>query len=339
MARDLTSSEIDRKNILNNMFAVEEIKKATGIKGVIFEDRLRFTKEMVSEFFEVDIRTISRYLEQNTEEFSNSGYEVLKGRRVKEFIKNLEDSFGKDINVSTKITILGVFDFKSFLNLAMLLKESENARVLRQTILDIVIDVVNQKTGGATKYINQRDEEFLGAFIQQESYRKQFTNALKDYVEMNKFKYALYTDKIYQSIFREKSKEYRTVLNLKEKEKIRDTFYSEVLDLVASYECGLAEMIKQEAEMKGRKLNNWEVNELFKAFEELPHWKPLLVSVRTKMASRDLAFRDALHLQLEQYVKPLNEDEYNRFLGDKSKELDERLIEAHDALKRLKERD
>ena len=40
----------------------------------------------------------------------------------------------------------------------MLLVESENARVLRQMILDIVIDVVNQKTGGATKYINQRIE-------------------------------------------------------------------------------------------------------------------------------------------------------------------------------------
>jgi hypothetical protein len=37
----------------------------------------------------------------------------------------------------------------------MLLTESEKAKVLRNMILDIVIDVINQKTGGATKYINQ----------------------------------------------------------------------------------------------------------------------------------------------------------------------------------------
>ena len=51
--------------------------------------------------------------------------------------------------------------FRAFLNIAMLITESERARLLRQTILDIVIDTINQRTGGATKYINQRDEDFI----------------------------------------------------------------------------------------------------------------------------------------------------------------------------------
>ena len=59
---------------------------------------------------------------------------------------------------------------------------------------------------------------------------------------------------------------------------------------------------------------------------------------RVKMASRDLAFRDALHLQLEQYIAPLQASEFERFLGEKSKELAERLEEAQDVLKRLKDR-
>lgn len=50
--------------------------------------------------------------------------------------------------------------------MAMLLVESENAKVLRQVILDIVIDFVNQKTGGSTKYINQRDKDFVSVFLQ-----------------------------------------------------------------------------------------------------------------------------------------------------------------------------
>jgi hypothetical protein len=56
------------------------------------------------------------------------------------------------------------------------------------------------------------------------------------------------------------------------------------------------------------------------------------------MASRDLAFRDALHRQLEEYVAPIRAEEFERFLGEKSKELQERLEEAKDVLQRLKDR-
>lgn len=48
------------------------------------------------------------------------------------------------------------------------------------------------------------------------------------------------------------------------------TMYSEVLDLIASYECGLAAMIKDQSEQLRRKLNNWELSDLFTAFETLP---------------------------------------------------------------------
>ena len=126
----------------------------------------------------------------------------------------------------------------------MLMVESERARLLRQTILDIVIDTINQRTGGGTKYINQRDEDFLNSWFEEENYRKQFTDALRDCVDMGNFKYPLYTDKIYVSIFREKAQEYRKVLRLHEKDNVRDTFYSEILDLVASYECGFADTLR-----------------------------------------------------------------------------------------------
>ena len=42
---------------------------------------------------------------------------------------------------------------------------------------------------GGTKYINQRDSEFLGAFLQEENYRREFTDALRDYVDMGNSKY------------------------------------------------------------------------------------------------------------------------------------------------------
>ena len=103
--------------------------------------------------------------------------------------------------IDKKSPVLGIFDFRSFLNIGMLLRESEVARELRQTILDIVIDTINQKTGGGTKYINQRDRDFVIIYFKSENYRKDFTNALRDYVEMGNFKYPYFTDNIYKSTF------------------------------------------------------------------------------------------------------------------------------------------
>ncbi len=292
---------------------------------------------MVATFFSVDVRTIERYISKYAEELEQNGYMVLKGKNLQEFLEIYENNFATDINAGHKIRALSVFDFRAFLNMAMLLVESETAAELRRIILDIVIDTINQKAGGGTKYINQRDQDFIGAFLQEENYRREFTDALHDYVDMGNAKYGIYTDKIYQSIFKEKAKEYRQILKLTEKERIRDTFYSEVLTLISSYECGLAAMIKEQSELIGRKLDNWELSDLFDAFERLPMWKPLIISARTKMASRDMSLRDAFHYQLEEYIKPLEKSDYERFLGTVGDELERLMSENQDVLKRLKE--
>lgn len=340
MAKDLTNSEIERQNILNNPYALAEIEKAAGIQGIVFEGKAVLLKEQVADFFEVTPRTIDNYLEKNGEELRKNGYEVLKGNRLnslKIIIKSLDVNETEFVNIS-KSPQLGVFDFRAFLNLAMLMSESDRARLLRQAILDIVIDVINQRTGGGTKYINQRDEDFLHSAFIEENYRKQFTDALKDYVAMGNFKYAVYTDKIYVSIFREEAKEYRKILKLEAQDSVRSTFYSEVLDLIASYECGFADVLSQAFNEKNRKLLSSEVDILFKKFESQSHWKPLIEKARNKMASRDLAFRDALHHQLQEYLTPLQRDEFERFIGERSKDLDKRLEDAKDVMKRLKDR-
>lgn len=338
--KDLTSSQIDRQNILNNELALEEIQNQTQIQGILFEDKVCFTKSMVATYFEVEIRTLERYVSEYQDEIASNGYEIIKGKRLKEFLNSVEQQDVPDINVgniSNRTPQLAIFDFRAFLNIAMLLVESPVARSLRQVLLDIVIDFINQKSGGRTKYINQRDSEFIGAFLQEENYRREFTDALRDYVDMGNAKYGIYTDKIYQSIFRERAKEYKKILNLSSKDRVRDTLYSEVLTLIASYECGLADKIKQQSEQLGRKLNNWELSDLFVGFESLPLWKPLIIQARTKMASRDMALRDAFHYQLKEYIKPLEKKEYERFLGTAGDELERLMAENQDVLKRLKE--
>lgn len=338
MGKTLTESNLDRQNILNNGVAIEKIKDSANIKGILFEGKITFTKEMVASFYDVDIRTIERYVSKFSAELKNNGYNVIKGSKLKAFREAIDKNFGTDINVGTKTRILGIFDFKAFLNIGMLLVESEEARVLRQSILNIVIDVINEKTGGQTKYINHRDQNFISSYLRGENYRREFTDALRDYVDMNDFKYALYTDKIYKSIFKEKAKEYKAILKLKKRDSVRDTLYSEILDLIASYECGLAKLIKDKYQKLGRKLTNWELDDVFREFESLPHWEPLINSGRSKMASRDLALREAFHRQLEHYIKPLSNEEYDKFLGDKGDEIEKLMKENVDILKRLKDR-
>lgn len=334
---DLTQSLVSRKNILNNDYAVFEIQEQLKIEGILYDDEMIFTKQQLSSYFDVDIRTIDRYLDSNKKELEDSGYRVLRGKALQSLKNQLKTAYGTDINVSTMASILAIFTFRAFLNMAMLISESEKAKEIRSVILNIVMDVINKKAGGNTKYINQRDEDFLNSWFSEENYRKEFTNALDWYVDMGNIKYAIYTNRIYKDIFKEHAEEYRQILKLKKNDRIRDTMYSEVLDLISSYEIGLAHELKIEYESKGNKLTGKEVDEVFKKFHDHPSRRPLLNKARNKMASRDLVFRDALHLQLEKYITPLEKEEYERFLGEKSKELEERLKEAEDVFKRLKE--
>jgi hypothetical protein len=337
MKKDLTMSAIDRQNILNNKVALDNIQDYIGVSGMYFKNEYRFTKSQVSDFYGIDNSTVDRYLSNNEEELKHNGYEILKGKSLKEF----KDEFGWMLQEGSKAPQLGVFNFRAFLNLGMLLTESEKAKALRSAILDIVIDTLNKNVGGSTKYINQRDEDFLVAIMREPIYRKEFTNALNLYLDMGNYKYSMYTDKIYEAIFHENSKEYKQILQLEDKENPRDTMYSEVLKLIASFEIGIADEMKKKFEHLKRKLTSSELDKLIKEFSNNRFWIPQLEDVRTKMACRDYGFRNIIHERLKPYIKTLNSEEYSRFLGDKSKMLIERLVEDDELLevfKRLKDR-
>lgn len=337
MDKDLTNSLLDRQNVLNNGYAIEKAKEYLNLGGVFFNNDIYFTKQQVMTIYEIADTTIERYINQHREELEKNGYILLRGKNLKDF-KDLMS--GTLINEGTKTTVLGLFSFKAVLNLAMLLTESDKAKEMRSKILDIVINVLAEKTGGHTKYINQRDEHYLVASFQEQSYRKQFTDALDQYIEDTKFKYVRFTNLIYQSIFKENAAQYRKILSLSNRDNIRNTMYSEVLTLIASFESGIAFELQKESERIARKLTNKEADILFRQFESHPLFAPLILDARTKMASRDLCFRDALHKQLEEYIQSVPQADFERFLGETSKSLEERFSdpETLDVFKRLKDR-
>lgn len=359
MTKDLTNSSIERKNILNNKYAITEIYNNVGFYGILFDKKYRFTKLQVANYFEVDTRTIDRLLETNKEELEQSGYELFTGFKLRQFKTTIAEYIQKatssahDINVVSKTqsidneldslnktTQLGTFTYKAFLNIGMLLTGSEKAQQLRSILLDIVIDVLNKKLGGTTKYINQREEEFVPSAIREYNYRQEFTNALDYYIDNNTFKYSQLTDKIYKSIFKENAKEYKQILNLNAKESVRSTMYSEVLDLIAAYENGFAGYLKKEFERLERKLKLSEAHLLFTTFEDVmaDFVNPLREKARSLMASRDMAFRDALHEKLKEYIDAVSADDYEKFLGERSKSLEERLEDNKEIFIRLKDR-
>ena len=131
MSKDLTTSEIDRQNILNNRYALTEIEKATGIQGIPFEGKTVVIKEQVAAFFEVTPRTVDNYLEKFSEELDRNGYAVLRGNRLKTLKLAIREAFGDEANFATKTTVLGVFDFRAFLNLAMLMTGNHRAALGR----------------------------------------------------------------------------------------------------------------------------------------------------------------------------------------------------------------
>lgn len=335
--KDLTVSSIDRQNILNNKKALENIQEYIGISGMLFENEYRFTKHQIAEFYIIDNSTIDRYLATHEKELKHNGYINLKGKKL----KNFKDEFGWMLQEGAKAPQLGVFNFRSFLNLGMLLTDNEKAKALRSSILNIVIDTLNHNLGGSTKYINQREEDFLVAITREPLYRKEFTEALSKYLNMGAYKYALFTDAIYKAIFRENSSEYKKILKLEEKENARDTMYSEILRLIASFEIGIADEMKKEFQKLNRKLLPAELEFLIKDFASNRFWIPQIEDARNKMASRDYGLRNIIHERLEKYVSALSSDDYERFLGSKSKDLLQRVVENPELLevfKRLKDR-
>lgn len=333
----LNNSKIERQNILNNSIAIDQAEKEFGKNGILFNGVLYFTNQQLGDFFEVDIRTIERILETHREELESNGYENLTGKKLQIF-RDQVNEFVTDINVGHKVRNLGVSSFRTLLNFAMFLPNSSVAKEVRNRVLDIAMNDLALKTGGSVKYINKRDKEYLSNAFIEESERRKFTNAIRDYVEGNTFKYANLTNEIYKAVFKENASEYKRVLNLEKKDKVRETMYSEVLKVIASFEAGIAYEFEQAYLSKGDILTYHEAKKVISDYANHPGNKPHIDEARTKMASRDLGFRDSIHIKLNDYLQPISTEDFDKFLGEQSKSLDEQIRQHKDVFLRLKDK-
>lgn len=333
MAKDLTTSVIDRQNILNNPFAIKAIRENLDIKFVNFNGTLVTTKQKTAEFYGVELRTIELCMKAHEEELRTNGYRVLQGEDLQEF----KLACGSEIDFATKTTVLGIFDFRSFLNLGMLLTTSERAKQLRAMMLDIVIAVIKERAGGSAKYINRRDRNYVVSAFVEEDYHKKLSETIMAHVEGDyTSNYAQIMDVIYKVVFCEKAEEYKKLLDLSEHDNLRRTLYAEVLVAVSSFENATAKAVIQKVTEDG-KLTVAEVVDAIMELSKNPLVKPVVDDARTKMASRDNALRDVYHGNLAAYIRAVMPEEYHKFVGNLSVDFDKLLDENKDVLEHLKQ--
>lgn len=344
MAKDLTTSVIDRQNILNNPLALPKIQDALDVKFLEFQGRYVVTKQFAADFYGVDVRTITNCLNANESELQRNGYRVIKGDDLKEFklmyvreMSFLNKGHDREIDFLTKTPQLGIFDFRSFLNLGMLLTTSERAKQLRAMMLDIVITVIKERAGGSAKHINRRDRNYVVSAFVEEDYHKKLSETIKTHVEGDyTSNYAQIMDVIYKVVFCEKAEEYKKLLDLSEHDNLRRTLYAEVLVAVSSFENATAEAIIQKVTEDG-KLTVAEVVDAIMELSKNPLVKPVVDDARTKMASRDNALRDVYHGNLAAYIRAVMPEEYHKFVGNLSVDFDKLLDENKDVLEHLKQ--
>ena len=71
---DLTVSNIERQNVLNNNYALQAIQENLDVNGLRFHDQLLFTTKMVADSYGMDERTIKRYVQEHGDELRANGY-------------------------------------------------------------------------------------------------------------------------------------------------------------------------------------------------------------------------------------------------------------------------
>lgn len=118
--KNLTVSQTERGNILNNNFTIKEVYDCLDFTGVMFEGRFRFTKNMITNYFGVKERTIDRFLNQYTTELGQNGYGIITGNRLRLLVHVADNRIYKDLLFEIISSLIYEEDYSEELKLKMI---------------------------------------------------------------------------------------------------------------------------------------------------------------------------------------------------------------------------
>jgi hypothetical protein len=138
----LTESRIAREQYGNRIDVLEKVRAIP-----FLPDDLHVTKEGVAAFFDTTTQAIDSLVFDHRAELEANGYQVLRGTALA--------SFKEVSGVGTRARQLALFNRRTLLNVAMLLRDSEVAREVRRYLLDseaavraIEADALARRTAG-----------------------------------------------------------------------------------------------------------------------------------------------------------------------------------------------
>ena len=125
-----------RRNTLANPFtllALDEVKQL-----ITLPDEYCTTR-MVADYFKIPEKTIRKNVQRHREELEFNGLIILRGDDLKQWKENCSSimSLRSDI-VNPKCHSLALYNKKTILNIAMLLRDSIIAKAIRHVILNVL---------------------------------------------------------------------------------------------------------------------------------------------------------------------------------------------------------
>jgi len=118
--KNLTVSQTERGNILNNNFTIKEVYDCLDFTSVMFEGRFRLNRNMITNYFGVKEKTIDRFLNQYTTELGQNGYGIITGNRLRLLVHVADNRIYKDLLFEIISSLIYEEDYSEELKLKMI---------------------------------------------------------------------------------------------------------------------------------------------------------------------------------------------------------------------------
>lgn len=118
--KNLTVSQIERGNILNNNFTIKEVYDCLDFTSVMFEGKFRLNRNMITNYFGVKEKTIDRFLNQYTTESGQNVYGIITGNRLRLLVHVADNRIYKDLLFEIISSLIYEEDYSEELKLKMI---------------------------------------------------------------------------------------------------------------------------------------------------------------------------------------------------------------------------
>ncbi|MBC7509618.1 MAG: hypothetical protein H7320_12855 [Ferruginibacter sp.] len=118
--KNLTVSQTERGNILNNNFTIKEVYDCLDFTSVMFEGRFRLNRNMITNYFGVKEKTIDRFLNQYTTESGQNEYGIITGNRLRLLVHVADNRIYKDLLFEIISSLIYEEDYSEELKLKMI---------------------------------------------------------------------------------------------------------------------------------------------------------------------------------------------------------------------------